>query len=162
VLPLQGGYHASYCRRWDTSCLEAREHATIRRRYSRRCYDSSGCYNDKIFGKGPAILLPILQELFHGHLSRVSIVSRVRPSFHIFFQSLLDEIRYTGLCNVWSFDRDPLGLCLNETIPVSRTLLFEEDFLQPVSTNIPHLRIIHRTYGFRYRRRMDCSLGNPH
>ncbi len=43
--------------------------------------------------------------------------------------SLLDEIRNSGLCNVWGFDRDPLGLCLNQTVLVSGTLLFEEDSL---------------------------------
>jgi len=129
VLPPQGGYHASYCRRWDTSCLEARKHATIHRRDSRRRYDSSGRHNDPLSNQRPSIVLSILQELFRGHLSRVSIISRVRLSFHLFFRSVLDEIRNAGLRNFWIFDRDPLGLCLNETILVSRTVLFEENFL---------------------------------
>jgi len=162
VLPPQGGYHASYCRRWDTSCLEAREHATIRRRYSRRRYNSSGRHNDSLSNQRPSIILSILQELFCGHLSRISIISRVGPSFHLFFRPLLDEVRNAGLCNVRIIDRDPLGLCLNTTILVSRTVLFEEDFLWPISTNIPHLRAISGAHDPRHPCHLGCHFGNPH
>ena len=149
MLPPQGGYHASYWRRWDTSCLEAREHGTILRRYSGRRRDYSGRPDDNFSNKKLSIVFPVVQELLRCHLSHIPRISRRRHNPHCVFFVSITETLDTRDRDIRISHRRHMGLRCDKTVRLSRNTLPKETHLTTVSSHISRIRTVPASHAFR-------------